>query len=179
MFCSSSDSELSVWAGRARFAPPPHSTFTRTCPPLCLFSYGGASERRVLRHAPSAQGLPLSLRRCVGKVRRNAYTGGWRGIKVARDRPPPTRRTPKMLLPPCFQAHRLATPRPDKNSHFLCIPAWETPRKRQLAHGADGVSNDVPPPIVAVFVSTASDKRRPCKCLAPSHRGCFCIYCQR
>lgn len=30
------------------------------------------------------------------------------------------------------------------------------PGKRQLAHGADGISNDVPPPIVAVLVSTAS-----------------------
>ena len=76
----------------------------------------------------------------------------------------------------------------------------KSPGKRQLAHGADGTSNDVPPPIVAVFVSTASDKRRPCKCLVPfhcgcflstasdkrrpckclvpSHCGCFCVYCQ-
>ena len=52
------------------------------------------------------------------------------------------------------------------------------PEKRQLAHGADRISNDVPPPIVAVFVSTASDKRRPCKCLASFHRGCSCVYCQ-
>ena len=76
----------------------------------------------------------------------------------------------------------------------------KSPGKRQLAHGADGTSNAVPPSIVAVFVSTASDKRRPCKCLVPfhcgcflstasdkrrpckclvpSHCGCFCVYCQ-
>ena len=40
------------------------------------------------------------------------------------------------------------------------------------------LANAVPPSIVAVFVSTDSDKRRPCKCLAPSHCGCFCVYCQ-
>ena len=34
-------------------------------------------------------------------------------------------------------------------------------------------ANAVPLSIVAVFVPTASDKRRPCKCLAPSHCGCF------
>ena len=34
MFCSSSDSELSVWAGRARFSPPPTPllpTLARPC----------------------------------------------------------------------------------------------------------------------------------------------------
>lgn len=54
----------------------------------------------------------------------------------------------------------------------------KSPGKRQLAHGADGTSNAVPPPIVAVLVSTASDKRRPCKCRASFHCGCFCVYCR-
>ena len=61
-----------------------------------------------------------------------------------------------MLLPPCFQAHRLATPRPDKNSRFLCIPAWEKPRKKAISAWSG----------------------RNFKCRAPSHRGCSCVYCQ-
>ena len=61
-----------------------------------------------------------------------------------------------MLLPPCFQAHRLATPRPDKNSHFLCILAWETPRKKAISAWSG----------------------RSFKCRVPSHRGCSCVYCQ-
>ena len=61
-----------------------------------------------------------------------------------------------MLLPPCFLAHRLATSRPDKNSHFLCIPAWEKPRKKAISAWSG----------------------RNFKCRAPSHRGCFCVYCQ-
>ena len=40
------------------------------------------------------------------------------------------------------------------------------------------LANALPPSIVAVFVSTASDKRRLCKGLAPSHCGCFCVYCR-
>ena len=200
MFCSSSDSELSVWAGRARFSPPP----TPLLPALarsCVY-FRMAVRRKEEFHA-TLQAHKVSPFLCAAAWGRSA------GMPIqAADAGQRSHGTafhlPDGLPRCCFlpASRHTGSPRPGLTKTPISSVSLrgKSPGKRQLAHGADGISNDVPPPIVAVlvstasdkrrpckcrasfhcgcFLSTASDKRRPCKCLVPSHCGCFCVYCQ-
>ena len=178
MFCSSSDSELSVWAGRARFAPPPTPLLPALARPCVYFRM--AVRRKEEFHA-TLQAHKVSPFLCAAAWERSA------GMPIqAADAAQRSHGTalhlpaglPRRCFLPAFR--HTGSPRPGLTRTPISSVSLrgKSPGKRQLAHGADGASNAVPPPIVAVLVSTASDKRRPCKCRAPSHCGCFCVYCQ-
>lgn len=173
MFYSSSDSELSVWAGRARFAPPPTPLLSALARPCVYFRM--AVRRKEEFHA-TLQAHKVSPFLCAAAWERSA------GMPIqAADAAQRSHGTafhlpaglPRRCFLPAFR--HTGSPRPGLTRTPVSSVSLrgKRPGKRQLAHGADGASNDVFPPIVAVLVSTASDKRRPCKCLAPSHCGCF------
>lgn len=157
MFCSSSDLELSVWAGRARFAPPPTPLLPALARPCVYFRM--AVRRKEEFHA-TLQAHKVSPFLCAAAWRRSA------GMPIqAADAAQRSHGTalhlpaglPRRCFLPAFR--HTGSPRPGltRNSRFLCIPAWEKPRKKAISAWSG----------------------RNFKCRAPSHRGCSCVYCQR
>lgn len=156
MFCSSSDSELSVWAGRARFVPPPTPLLPALARPCVYFRM---AVRRKEEFYATLQAHKVSPFLCAAAWERSA------GMPIqAADAAQRSHGTalhlsdglPRCCFLPAFR--HTGSPRPGLTRTPISSVSLrgKRPGKRQLAHGADGASNDVPPPIVAVLVSTAS-----------------------
>lgn len=156
MFCSSSDSELSVWAGRARFAPPPTPLLPALARPCVYFRM--AVRRKEEFHA-TLQAHKVSPFLCAAAWERSARKpiqaadAAHRSHGTALHLPDGL---PRRCFLPAFR--HTGSPRPGLTRTPVSSVSLrgKSPGKRQLAHGTDGTSNDVSPPIVAVFVSTAS-----------------------
>lgn len=156
MFCSSSDSELSVWAGRARFAPPPTPLLPALARPCVYFRM--AVRRKEEFHA-TLQAHKVSPFLCAAAWERSAGMPIQAADAAQRSHGTAFRLPaglPRCCFLPAFR--HTGSPRPGLTRTPISSVSLrgKRPGKRQLAHGADGASNALPPPIVAVLVSTAS-----------------------